>query len=181
MIQDPKDWRTESSAYITKDRWFTLRQDRVRLPNGSVIDPYSVVESPDWVTVVATTTTDELVLIRQYRHAIGRVGLELPGGFVDDEDPISGGQRELIEETGFGGGTWRTLESVAPNPAVFNNWNYWVLAEGVERVADPSFDEGEDLVLDLRPIPSCMDLITSGEIFHALHVGALLRYLIDTR
>jgi 8-oxo-dGTP pyrophosphatase MutT (NUDIX family) len=103
--------------------------------------------------------------------------LELPGGFVGTEDPIEAGRRELLEETGYGGGQWSLLLTVAPNPAILTNLNHWVLGEGVERLEDASPDEGEDLVLDLRPASSIRTLIDSGEIIHALHVGALLRYL----
>ncbi|HVF11829.1 MAG TPA: NUDIX hydrolase [Actinomycetota bacterium] len=180
MIEDPESWRIESSEYIEQDRWFTLRRDRVLLPSGKRIDGYPVIESPAWVTVVAVTGDDEIVLIRQYRHALGQVGLELPGGFVDDEEPIAAGQRELSEETGYGGGEWTLLQTVAPNPAILNNWNHWVLGEGVEKVDEASPDDSEDLVLDLRPRSQIMNLISSGEIHHALHVGALLKFILAT-
>lgn len=175
MNLDP--WRTESSIYLTEGPPYRIRRDVVSLPGGRAIDGYTVIETSPWVSVVAVTEADELVLVRQYRHALGRVSLELPGGGCEaDEDPIVGGRRELLEETGFGDGEWRTMLTVAPNPALQDNWDHFVVATGVRRIQDPSPDETEDLVVELHPRGAVGDLVSSGEVFHALHVAALLAY-----
>ena len=55
-----------------------------------------------------------------------------------------------------------------------NNWDHFLLATGVERLTEPSPDETEDLIVELHPSDRAVELITSGEVFHALHVAALL-------
>ena len=179
MTDELEIWITESSHYVVEDPGrFNVRRDNVLLPRNRRIDGYVVVEFSPWVTVVAITQEQQLVLVRQYRHALGQINLELPGGACDeDEDPLAAGKRELLEETGYGGGDWSRILTVAPNPAIQNNWDHFVLAKGVRLLGEPSPDDTEDLVVELRPRESVHGLISSGEIVHALHVGALYAYL----
>lgn len=178
-MNEPDPWKVQTSRHIHEARALNVRLDRVRMPNGRTIEDYAVIESSPWVTVVPITADDEIVFVRQYRHALGQVGLELPGGYVETDDPIEDAKRELLEETGYGAGSWRLMRSVAPNPAILNNWNHWVIADGVEKVAEPEPDEGEDLVVVKRPASDIPEVLGSGEIYHALHVGALLNYLYE--
>ena len=72
------------------------------------------------------TADDRVVLIRQYRHGIGAVHFEIPAGTTDPEDTAleSAARRELLEETGYGGGTWSLLMTLSANPALQNNLTY---------------------------------------------------------
>src|SRR6516225_234135 len=103
LSDDPRLWDTLSSAYLSRKPWLTVRQDRVRLPNGAIIEEYNVLEYPDWVNIIALTHGGELVLVRQYRHGRRAVHFELPAGVceADDPDPEATARRELLEETGY--------------------------------------------------------------------------------
>ncbi|HEY8387400.1 MAG TPA: NUDIX hydrolase, partial [Parasegetibacter sp.] len=92
------DWELVSSEYMFRDDWFTARRDVCRRPDGKIISPYYVLEYPDWATALALTVEGKVLLVRQYRHPIGRSVLEIPGGCVDatDAGPDAAIRRELL-------------------------------------------------------------------------------------
>ena len=79
-------WEILDSTYLFKDTWFKVRKDTCRKPDGTIVSPYYVYEFPTWVTVLAITRDQQVVMVKQYRHAIGEVSIEIPGGCVDDTD-----------------------------------------------------------------------------------------------
>ncbi len=83
---EPQPWKVLTSEYIAQDPWFTVRKEKVQLPNGSQIDSYYISEFPDWVNVIAITKENKLILVRQYRHGIARVSYELCAGVCDPTD-----------------------------------------------------------------------------------------------
>jgi len=92
------NWKTLASTYLFTDNWLTLRVDKCERPDGKIVEPYYVYEFPDWVTAVALTTDRQIILVRQYRHALGQTILEIPGGCVDktDVDYEAACARELL-------------------------------------------------------------------------------------
>lgn len=132
-----------------------------------------IVEALDWVNVIPLTSDDEVVLVRQYRHGTTEFTLEIPGGQVDDgESPAEAGERELLEETGFGGGEPILLGRVTPNPAFLNNHCYTYLIEGCEYVEEPDPEGGEEIEVILRPLKEIPQIISECGIDHALVVAA---------
>jgi 8-oxo-dGTP pyrophosphatase MutT (NUDIX family) len=178
---DPRPFEVLDRKYLfRKPPWLVLRQDHLRLPTGGEIPEYWISEFPPWVNVVAVTTADEVVLIRQYRPGIGDVHFEIPAGVVDGTDPDieAAGRRELAEETGYGGGRWSKLCTMSANPALTTNLTHTYLAEGVMPLGAAAPEATEDVRVHLVPLAQIPALIDAQDMIQALHVAPLLRYLL---
>lgn len=170
-------WRTLSSSSILKDRWIDLRADHCVTPGGAEISPYYVLTYPDWVNVVAVTPARELVLVRQYRHAVERSVLELPGGVMDasDADPEQTARRELMEETGFSSDRWLKISTLCTNPATHTNRLHSFLALNAAPSGGQSLDRGEEgLSLEIMPLDEVVERLAGGLLDQAMHVATVL-------
>jgi 8-oxo-dGTP pyrophosphatase MutT (NUDIX family) len=171
------DWTTVESKYISKHKWMTLRQDICRMPDGTIVDPYFVLEFPPWCNVVALTEDEQVVMVRQYRHGIKKTLLELPCGYVDAEDasPLTAMKRELREETGYTGEEFIETGQLSPNPANHDNITHCFLATDVRKVSEPKLDDSEQIEVVLIPLKSLLHMIEKGEIIQSLHISSVLK------
>lgn len=173
---EPQPWRTlATQTLLDRPPWIRLREDRVRLPTGAVLETFYVLEYADWSCVVPVTRGGEVVMVEQWRHAIGRSSLEFPAGAVDEgEAPEEAARRELAEEAGVTAGPLVHLGTLATEPSRHTNWAHVYLAEGAEVTHAPSLDESEDLLVRRVPLGDLAGLVARGEIVHGIHVAAAL-------
>ncbi len=172
-----KMWRTVASRPIVHDRWINLRADDCVTASGVSVAPFYVLSYPEWVHVVALTDADEVVLVRQYRHAAGAMVMELPGGMVDpaDASPEVAGRRELLEETGFEVDAMLPVCALFTNPATHTNRLHGYASRGARRVRSPSLEAGEDsLTVHLVPVAELLPNLATGLLGQAMQVSALL-------
>ncbi len=168
-------WKTLSSNYLFKDNWLTMRADVCEKPDGKIVEPYYVYEFTDWVTAVALTKENQVILVKQYRHALGEVCIEIPGGCVDagDSDYTAACARELLEETGYRFEQFEFLSNTSANPSTNNNLMHIFLATGGEKVAEQQLDHGEDIEVLLLSIEEVKKLLRENKIIQSMHVTAL--------
>ena len=164
-----KPWKVLESSYFRP----RFRIDKCELSNGNMLNA-TVIEFSAWANILALTKNNEAVLIRQYRHGVRKILWEIPGGVVeDDEDPVSGVKRELLEETGYTASKFIQVGKLFPNPAFQTNTMYCYLALDAELVTTQNLDDGEDIEVHLVPLDDLIAMTRRGEFRHALQVAAL--------
>ncbi len=143
---------------------------------GKIIDPYYVYEFPTWVAAVPVTEDGRIVMVRQYRHALGEVCIEIPGGCVDDTDknPQEAIARELLEETGYSFSSYDYLGKISANPSSNNNLLHMFLARGGKKVAEQKLDANEEIEVVYLTIDELKQLLKENKIIQAMHVSCIL-------
>lgn len=173
----PSRWEKLGHSTQTKTRILDLLSARYRHPAREIERDFVVLQSPDWVNVLALTTDGQLVLVRQFRFGVAEFSLEIPGGVIDaGEDPLAAGLRELREETGFTGGNARLLGTVHPNPAIQSNRCHFVFVEGVAKTHELDWDPDEEIQVVTEPVERVLALARNGGITHALVLNALFMF-----
>lgn len=168
-------WKTLSSEYLYKDTWFTIRKDTCETRDGKLITPYYVYEFPTWVAAVALTEDGRVIMERQYRHALGVINYEIPGGCVDSTDPSlqAAIERELLEETGYRFEKYEYLGRISANPSTNNNWLHMYLATGGQLIKDQELDHNEEIEVYLFTIDELKQMLRENKIIQSMHVTAL--------
>jgi 8-oxo-dGTP pyrophosphatase MutT (NUDIX family) len=165
--------------YLYRGRVDFMR-DRIVDANGQRHER-EVVNHPGAVAMVAIRDDDHVLLVRQWRHAVGRALLEIPAGTLDvdaagsAEEPALAAARELTEETGYRAGKWRALGSFFTAPGFASEEMFLFLAYGLEPVAGYA-GPAEDERLELEPVawPEAVALARRGEIRDAKTLVGLL-------
>ena len=177
MDKEIQKWKTLESQYLIQRPWLTARKDIVRLPNGTIHPEYYILEYPDWVNVIAISSDGEFVMVEQYRHGLGDVFTELVAGVIESgEHPLAAAKRELLEETGFGGGDWILLSVISQNPASTNNLTYCYLAVGVKKLRPQNLDKTEDIRVRILPEETVREMLVNDKIKQSLMAVPLWKY-----
>jgi ADP-ribose pyrophosphatase len=173
-----KPWKKLRSTLIGDFRIFKLRSDVSVSPRTGKEHDFYVLDSVNWVNVIAVTPDQKLVMVEQFRHGSGTVELEIPGGMMDagETDPVATAVRELREETGYEGENARLLGRIHSNPAILSNVTYTVLIENCRLQHGVEFDSGEDLITRLVPVAEIPKLVADEKIGHSLVVVALYHF-----
>lgn len=165
------------SRIVWEGKW-RVRVDTYRLDDGRLYER-GTIEHPGAVVLAPLQVDDagnaQLLMLRQFRHALGKTILELPAGTREaDESWLACAQRELQEETGYRAETFHPLGEIWPAPGVSNERMALYVATGL--VVDPRpMDADEEIVVELWPLASLVAMALDGRLEDAKSVVAILR------
>lgn len=171
-----KDWEKIKSEFIGDYKIFKARYDFLKNPRNNKEVKVTVLEAEDAVNVVALTTENRILFIKQYRFGSGEFSLEVPGGFIEkDEVPLIAAKRELKEETGFTAPHWEYLGAVFANPVFMNSKVHHFVAYDASLTDQKDLDEAEDIEIVLMTKSVLKQKIEAKELTHPHTISALAR------
>lgn len=158
-------WKTlERRTVLENGKWLTVEFLTLELPDGQRIEKWAWVTLPEYVNVAVVTTDGQYICFQQEKYAVDGVSLAPVGGYLEaGENPLSGAQRELLEETGYQAGVWVNLGQYAVDGNRGAGVAHLFLAKGAVKVAEVNADDLEEQELVL---------LTRAEVEAAVRAGA---------
>jgi ADP-ribose pyrophosphatase len=174
-------WRLlDRRLLLSAAPWLSVYQERVELPTGRVIEDFYRIVLPDFALVVPVTESGEVVLVRGYKHGLGRVTLSPPAGLVGaGESPLAAARRELLEETGYEAAEWDALGSYVVDGNRQCGTAHVFLARGARRTRPPRDDETEELEVELLTAQRLRQCVREGRIGNLAGVSAVALALVQ--
>jgi 8-oxo-dGTP pyrophosphatase MutT (NUDIX family) len=169
-----KKWRLKKSEFVLDNKWVKVRKDSVVLPDGKFLEDFYVVVKNNWSIIFCVTRDNEVVMVRQYRHGMKEITLELPSGDIDEgETALRAAERELEEEAGYAADDFEEIAVLAPSPADYECTGHFFLAKNARKIREPKKDSIESTVVELVPLNKVLDLVRCGKIVSVPHVAAI--------
>ncbi len=170
---EPRHWDVLEERVVYADRWVRVILARVRLPSGREYT-YTTLWRVPGAAVVALNERGDILLLREYRHPLGEVVYQLPGGLVDaGESPLETARRELREETGYEAEHWERLGVVQDNPGLIDGATTLFLARGLRKVAAPTREWTEFHAVGWYSLEWLREEVRRGQITDRVVLAAL--------
>ncbi|SEW30646.1 NUDIX hydrolase [[Clostridium] fimetarium] len=170
-------WKCLNSEYLVNSKWLKVRRDEVQLPNGTIMDDYFVIEKKNVALIVAMDKDKSVILKKEYRYAIDKELIEIPGGTYDNDsdNPLDVAKRELREETGYKSDNWECLGTLFDYPTKDTNTISLYLAKNIYKVGEQELDISEDITFDFVPIKEAIQMCVENQICVSGSVAALMK------
>jgi ADP-ribose pyrophosphatase len=173
-----KKWKTIKTEDVSPSKWFPIERHTVELPNGKIVDDYFMSSLGNVVMIVPVTVNNEIILVKQYKHAADEILIELPAGYQQKNKTLEeSALAELEEETGIRTtpGNLILLSKTVTNPTKIASTTYCYLARNLEFNSKQKFDETEDIEIVKVSAKKALDMVLSGEIWVADSVVNILK------
>lgn len=167
-----KKAQVNNRSLVKKGRVFEIFTENVTLPNGANLD-MDIIHHPGAAAIVPILDDGTVLLLKQYRHAVGGYIWEIPAGTLDPgEDEITCAKREIIEETGYAAKEMEKLGVITPLPAYSDERIHIFLATGLTP-ASQNLDDDELLTVHPQKVSTALSMIANGEIIDAKTISSL--------
>jgi ADP-ribose pyrophosphatase len=164
--------KVHKTTNLYRGKIFDVVLEKVTLPNGAVKDR-EIVRHPGAAAMVPLLEDGRVVLIKQYRHAVGEFVWEIPAGTLEPEEaPVACARRELVEETGYKAAKFEKLTEILPAPGYTDEHIHIFLATGLT-AGDQRLEDDEVLELQPTVLDSALAMVTQGEIRDAKTIAGL--------
>lgn len=172
-------WKTLKSKTILKDSFLNIREDRCIKKDGSIVEKYFVVEKPEVAIIGAFTKSNEIILIKQYRHPVKSVKFEVPAGYAEKKDKniLATAKREFLEETGYTATNFKEITSAYASAGLLNNLVHFFIAFNARKIQEQNLDQNEEIKIKPTPWKKALELVKKGKIKDLGSVSAI--YIID--
>jgi 8-oxo-dGTP pyrophosphatase MutT (NUDIX family) len=184
---DLQAWQTVDTQPVFANRWLSVHLDTVVLPHDEQYEYTRLVNGGIGVAVLGFNASGEILLEREYRHGVGEVIWQLPGGLADEgEDLQSAGLRELLEETGYAperedDDSMRYLGAVWDNPALGSGESHIYEVQGLVELAKPTRDQHELVTLHWVTQNWLQEAVRRGDVRDRVVIMALLQHMLNER
>jgi ADP-ribose diphosphatase len=164
-----RPWKTIQSTEVFSNGFLSVEESECERSGDKKKGLFYKIQFPQWVNVIPVTKEGDIVFIRQFRHGVQKITLEIPGGIVEShETPLAGAKRELAEETGYCSDNFVSLGVVHPNPAIQGNVCNIYLALNASLSQEVNFDENEEIVIQKVKMNKLLEVLNSGQITNAM-------------
>ncbi len=171
-------WKILNEIDVSPSKWFPIKKHEIELPNGEIINDYFITTLGKVAMILPITTENEIVFVKQYKHGVGEILIELPAGFQQKDKTIEeSALAELEEETGIK----TQIENLVPigkmsnTPTKSTHVTYGFLAANLEFNSIQSFDSTEEIELLKKSPAETIEMVKNGEIWTGDSVGLIMK------